>query len=439
MSRTFTQFFLSLILLFSMGGAFAQTTVSDSVVLGASYDYQVFYNLETGTKDSAVRNDWDIAFQANGLLNGGIWFNESLSQTAVYQIPGKDSSDFGTLIDTTGFATWQRLQNGSENWAQGAFNANKSSSNAFDYGWGVYSGGAPHNVVGDSLYLLRLSGGVFKVLFIEQLNGYGGYYKFRFSDVDGSNVVVDSVSKNNDRNLVYYNLRTATAADREPGKNDWQLLFTTGLRAVSSGQPGAPLSAPAGTVYTNDSVYAVKIDGMPSDSADYTQANFANQNIFAIGSAYRIRITDVNHPFGGYWDVADSTTYFVKIQNGNIYKVVFTQFSGSAPAGNGLVGFDKTLVYEKPITGIAGVETASRFILYPNPAIDQLNIVIDANEAGMHQVTVTDLTGKVAYTTSMPVNGLQNIVVPVSNLANGYYLVSVEANGNRSVQKFVKQ
>lgn len=439
MLRIFTKPFALLIVLLFTANAFAQFTVSDSVVLGSSYQNQVYYSLVTGQKDTAVRNNWDIAFQSFGLVNAGIWVNEATSpSTAVYQIPNADSSDFGSAIDTNGLSTWPRLQNGTEYWSEGAFNANRGT-NAFDYGWGTYTGGSPHNVNGDSLYIVKLSDGELKVLFLEQLNGAEGYYKFRFSDIDGSNVVVDSVNKNPNRNLVYYNLRTATALDREPDAANWHLWFTSGLRAVSSGQPGATASAPAGAIYTNRGVKAARVTGLPSDSTSFTTVTF-DSTISNIGITYRVRITDVTHPFGGFWEVADSTTYFVKIQNGDIYKVVFTQFSGSAPAGNGVIGFDKTLVYEEPTTGIVDAATsATRVALYPNPATSQLNVILDAQEAGLHKVVIMDLAGKVSYSTEVSVNGFQNISIPVSTLANGYYLVSVEANGNRSVQKFVKQ
>lgn len=344
MLRTFTtSLFIAVALMVATNSVSAQTTVADSVVLGGSYQNQVFYDLVTGAKDTAVRANWDIAFQSAG-SSAGIWVNESTGpSTVVYQIPNADFTDFGTAIDTSGYTAWQRLQNGTDTWNDGAFNTNRTGS-PFDFGWGTYTGGPNHNVEGDSLYLLKLTDGSFKVLFLEQLNGFGSYFKFRFSNIDGSNVVVDSVAKNPSRNLMYYNLRTATILDREPAVNNWQLLFTSGLRAVSSGQPGATASAPAGAVYTNRGVHSSQVLGVPSDSANYTTFD---STISVIGIGYRLRITDVTHPMGGFWAVVDSNTYFIKVQNGDIYKVVFTKFGGNG-AGGGVIGFDKTLVYVNP-------------------------------------------------------------------------------------------
>jgi len=433
MSRTFIMhLFISVALLFTATSVSAQTTVADSVLLTSGYANQVFYSLVTGQKTSVDKNNWDIAFQATGLANAGIWINSASSPISIaYQIPNADSSDWGTLIDTTGYATWQRLQNGTESWAQGAFNTN-STPGGFDYGWGVYSGGPPHNVNGDSLYLLKLTDGSFKVLFLEQLNGAGNYYKFRFADIDGTNAVVDSISKNVDRNLVYYNLRDGEEVDREPSNNEWDLLFTTGLTAnVVAGPPGTPPSAPSGVVYTNRGLSSVKVTGVPTDSADYTTATF-DTSIYNIANSYVIRNST---PPPGFWQILDSTTYFVKAKNEHVYKIVFTEFGGT---GDGKIAFNKTqLTFDA--TGISDAANATRVALYPNPATSQLNVVLDAKEAGLHQVTITDLAGKVTYSTQVSVNGLQNISIPVSTLANGYYLVSVEANGNRSVQKFVKQ
>lgn len=428
MFRFYTKsLFFLLALTLTTSSAFAQfTPVADSVALGANYVDQVYYSLVSGDKTTAPKNEWDIAFQASGLANGGIWVNKATSPaTLVYQIPNADSSDWGTTIDTTGYATWQELQNGKTSWAEGAFNAN--STGGLDYGWGTYTGGAPHNVNGDSLYLLQLTDGSFKVLFIEQLNGVGSFYKFRFADIDGSNEVVDSVSKNSDRNLVYYNLRTAAELDREPANNEWDLWFTNGLTAdVIAGPPGTPLSVASGTVYTNRGIQSVQVSGVPNDSADYTTAVF-DSVIFNIGDSYRVR--------NGVWEVPDSNVYFVKAKDNEIYKLVFTAYEGQ---GTGKIVFEKTQMTSSAV-GIDEVSNATRVLLYPNPTIDRLNIVLDAAKAGLHNVTVTDLTGKVVYNTSVNVDGLQNINIPVSNFANGYYLVSVETNGTRSVQKFVKQ
>ncbi len=426
MLRTFTlHLFVAVSLLFTASGAFAQgTPTADTVVLGPSYANQVYYSLVTGQKTIADKTEWDVAFQANG-ITFGVWLNETAGLSA-YLVPSLDATDWGTAVDTTGLSTWQRIQNGTGSWADGAFNSNPTS--AFDIGWGVYTGPPAHEVNGDSIYLVKYANGTVKLLWIENLNV--NRYVFRFSDIDGNSEVIDSVLKNNDRNLSYYSLLNEVELDREPSNESWDLWFTNGLTAAP-GAPGAPLSPPAGAVYANRGIQSVRVTGAPADSADYLTATF-DSAIYNIGVTYRVRNST---PPPGFWEIPDSNVYFVKANDDQYYKIVFTGFGGTP---DGVIAFEKTqLTFEA--VGINDVANATRVVLYPNPATSQLNVILDAKEAGLHTVVITDLAGKVTYSTQLAVNGLQNISIPVSTLANGYYLVSVEANGNRSVQKFVKQ
>jgi len=407
---------------------FAQgTPVADTVTLGAGYVNQVYYSLVSGQKTAAPVNEWDVAFQANG-ITFGVWVNRAAGYTA-HLVPNLDASDWGAAVDTTGFASWPALENGTGSWADGAFNKNATSQ--FDVGWGVYTGPPAHEVNGDSIYLVKYADGSFKQLLIQNLNV--SRYVFRFADLDGTNEVVDSVLKNNDRNFSYYSLKNAVEIDREPSNQDWDLWFTNGLTAnVVVGPPGTPLGTASGAVYINRGIQSVRISGVPNDSADYLTATF-DSTIYKIGDTYRVRVS--NPPPGG-WVVVDSNVYFIKAKDTEIYKLLFTSYEGQ---GTGKITFEKTQMTNNAtgVNDIAGNNT--RVVLYPNPANDQLNIVLDATQAGMHNVTVTDLAGKVLYNQTIGVNGLQNLTVPVSNFANGLYLVSIEANGNRSVQKFVKQ
>lgn len=424
MFRLYTKsILLLLILLATANSAFAQfNPVADSVVLGANYADQVYYSLVTGDKTTAPINEWDVAFQANG-ITFGVWVNRGAGYKA-YLVPNLDATDWGAAVDTTGFSTWTALENGKNTWADGAFNQNPTSQ--FDVGWGIYTGPPAHAVNGDSIYLIQYTDGSFKQFLIENLNV--NRYVFRFADLDGTNEMVDSVSKNNDRNLSYYNLRTATELDREPSNSAWDLWFTYGFTAdVVAGPPGTPLSVASGSVYTNRGIQSVQVSGLPNDSADYTTATF-DSVIFNIGDSYRVRTMG--------WEVPDSNVYFVKAKDNEIYKLVFTAYEGQ---GTGKIVFEKTQMTNNNTVGIDEITNATRVLLYPNPAIDRLNLVLDAAQAGLHNITITDLAGKVIYNTSLEINGLQNLNIPVSYFANGYYLVSVETNGIRSVQKFVKQ
>lgn len=421
----FRSFTLSLLLSFTAHFAFAQgTPILDTVALGANYSNQAYYSVVTGATTYAPRNAWDVAFQSFG-ITFGIWVNEANGIVA-YLAPNVDASDFGTAIDTTGLSTWPRLQNSTTAWQEGALNQN--SSGGFDVGWGVYTGPPNHEVNGDSIYLLKYANGTVKQLLVQNLSV--ARYKFTYADLDGNNVVVDSVLKDNSKNLSYYSLTNEQEVNPEPTNNAWDLWFTSGLTAEFIVGAGF-WSNPAGYIYLNRGVQAAAVSGVDAETyEDYASATF-DSTINTIGISYRFR-----DGMAMTWAITDSIVYFVKAKDGEYYKLRFTGFEGQ---GSGVIAFEKTQLTFPPATGVEDVASATRFALYPNPVAEQLSVVLDAAQAGRHNITVTDLAGKVLYTTEVLANGLQNINIPVSTLAGGYYLVSVDANGSRSVQKFVKQ
>ncbi len=73
------------------------------------------------------------------------------------------------------------------------------------------------------------------------------------------------------------------------------------------------------------------------------------------------------------------------------------------------------------------------FIVYPNPAINELNIQFSQNENGI--VSILDITGKELI--SQTVNGNQ-ISFQVENLTNGVYFVKLQTSKGSSVAKFIK-
>jgi hypothetical protein len=59
--------------------------------------------------------------------------------------------------------------------------------------------------------------------------------------------------------------------------------------------------------------------------------------------------------------------------------------------------------------------------LFPNPANDFVQLNLDPSN---HLISITDLTGKKVF--SMQSNGNSQLQIPVGQLAEGMYIVSVE-------------
>jgi hypothetical protein len=75
--------------------------------------------------------------------------------------------------------------------------------------------------------------------------------------------------------------------------------------------------------------------------------------------------------------------------------------------------------------------------LFPNPATEQLNVIVDAAAAGMAEYTVVDLLGRTMIAGQFQVEaGRNTLPLSVSNIENGVYFIRLEQNGAESVNQF---
>jgi len=81
------------------------------------------------------------------------------------------------------------------------------------------------------------------------------------------------------------------------------------------------------------------------------------------------------------------------------------------------------------------VEPRNELLVYPNPATDQITVVF-ANQTAWESIMITDVSGKVVYTT--PVNNDQ-ITISVNGLEAGIYFITSISKSETAVQKLVVQ
>ena len=75
--------------------------------------------------------------------------------------------------------------------------------------------------------------------------------------------------------------------------------------------------------------------------------------------------------------------------------------------------------------------------LFPNPATDQLNVVVNSNEEKQVELVVTDLAGRVIGVESTNLfEGKNQLLVKVADLSGGIYFIEIK--GLDWVEKFVK-
>lgn len=383
----------------------------DTVSLGEGLDNQAYYNLLDGAEENDLKNDWDIAFQTGSSFGTSILINEATG-TELYLYPG-DTTDWSTL-DTTGMiANWSRLHNSDTSWDYGAFSQNQSG---FDIGWGTYDM-VTHNIVGDELYVIKLSNGDFQKVWIKNL--IAGSYNFRHATLNNSMDMMHSLAKADftGKNFGYFSLQTHSKKDKEPLAENWDLFFGQYTAFIPSAYlvSGVLLSAQteAAKVYpVND----------PSTYIDW-QANPSSGAINTIGYDWK----SFNMSTMQY-EIADSTVYFVKNQHGDVFKLIFTHYGGST---TGDIVFEKTHIH---FSGVESNEVKNEVVVYPNPANDLVTVVFESSENTTLQIL--DQNGRLVKQENLS-NNAWNHNVNLSDLTSGLYLLRIVNNTGVSTKKLL--
>jgi archaellum component FlaG (FlaF/FlaG flagellin family) len=132
--------------------------------------------------------------------------------------------------------------------------------------------------------------------------------------------------------------------------------------------------------------------------------------------------------------------------NGSKYYMVRAVKLQSTPSGSynnlslGIVSAPATIDYPysegQAIRIIGAISTVS---LYPNPATDQLNVILDANKQTTALVTITDVNGKQLYRAPVKVNsGTNRIEISVGHYSSGIYYLNISSDDNTASRGWVK-
>lgn len=386
--------------------------VSDVVSTGAGYTNSVFYSLENGEVANVSNEDWDVAFNTS-LFGVDIRINDGKG-VELYTYPNGDTADFMTL-DTAGIAGWTPNYNSSESWDYGAFN-DGANGGSFDYGWGVYNS-TTHYVTGDSVFVIKTLAGAYKKIWIESLAS--GHYNYKYSDIDNSNMVSESIqlSTYSDKNYFYYSLDNGTVIDREPATGTWDFVATKYLAP----QPQGGYYSSTG-VLTNRGLKTREARNTPTASAlwgDFTE----EEAIDVMGYDWKsFNMTTYSY------DIEADLSYFISDRAGNIWHIIFTGFGGSS---TGDIEFTKEMISAVSIEE----NNAINLGLYPNPASSQVTLLFETEESSI--VSIYDLQGKVVYSNEFFGTGFNQQVLDVSNLNAGIYNVTIQSENKIGTQKLI--
>jgi hypothetical protein len=406
-----------LYLFFCASSFITNAQIEDSIAMGVGYTNESYYSLTNGEQVNIDNTNWDIAFDLSG-FGSSVRINEHTG-TKVYAYPNGSKADWAT-VDTAGLSTWTNLNNSDKTWKIGAFDRTANPANFTDLGWANYNT-TTHQIIGDSIHIIELSNGDFKKLMLESL--ISGVYSFKYADLNGSNEVSATVTKANytDKKFAYYSLQTGTALDREPAKDDWDIVFTKYTGELS---PGVYYGVTG--VLSNDDVQVREASGINPNTAVWS-----NYTVDSIISVIGYDWKSFNMSTFSY-DVESDLSYFIEDKAGALWQLVLTRFDGSA---TGKVVFTKELISN---LGLEAQDAIHSFGVHPNPASDVVSVLYNTSSKDA-QVILRDMSGKIVYQESLYGTGFSEHKVDVHNLPKGYYLVSLVTKDGMRNTKLILQ
>lgn len=391
--------------------------INDSVVMGPGYANEIYYSMSDGVVSSYLRNSWDIAVRSR-IMSSSILTNDGTG-VILYTYPKSDTSGWAT-VDTTGYKTWKALYNDPDDWENGAFSRN--ATGGLDFGWGIYNT-TTHHIKGDSLYVIQLRDGSLRKLWIQLKKAGEDLVYFRFANIDGSdehNIMLDC-NYYTAKDFIGYSLINNEIVDYQPDIAAWDIVFTKYM-SVQQGQSGVDTVYPVTGVLNNEEVYAEKFMHVAPDFTEYNPYGWDSTRA-SIGYDWKAFT-------GTGYTVSDSLAYFVKTRTGDVYKLVFTKFSGSS---SGKIFFKKWKVAG---VGFDDQSVIQGVRIYPNPAKDVFDIWFPEAFGTSGTMILYDITGKNIYQQQIPDTRTKQ-TVQVSDLPPGIYLLKVSSEKETFLKKVI--
>lgn len=380
---------------------------ADSVSIGAGYTHQAFYSFSNGLVKKST-SDWELAFGI-GAFNIDIRTNEGHG-VKLYHYPNGDTGAWNN-IDTTGLHAWTPRHNDENDWSNTAFTTAGSHP---DYGWGIYNS-TTHDVLGDSIYIMKTKAGNYKKLRIDGMYAMTGQFIITYANLDGSSEMTGTIKKTDytGKNFVYYSIDNNTVLDLEPMAAEWDIVFNK----YGAAQPQGGYYNVTG-IQTNKHRTSAEARGVDVNNVDWNTQNFVNA-IGTIGWDWkRFNMTTFSY------DIIDSLTYFVADTNNNVWQITMTAFDYT-------VG--KFVFNKKRANGVSVEDITNGFNevkLFPNPATDNVTLNIESDQvANDIDVNIYSLTGQLVWSRKVDIVSQTNINIPVNAWQKGIYIVRV-GSGN---------
>lgn len=396
---------------------------------GQSYLKQSFYSLTNDASTTINNSEWDIAFTVFGQQDAGVFLNEAAGTGVPPQVPLKLFKTNSTIFADVNMSSILKdsLYNDEMGWSYGAFNSERNAANPFDYGWGAYNTSSK-KVEGNKVYVLKLRDGSYKKIEIQNLNLT--VYTFRHANLDGSDekVVTIDKSKFTGKTLAYYSFAKNEVKDLEPA-GGFDLLYTRYTSTVV--QNNVPAIYPVLGILTGRGIQTAKATGIdPSKVAAQDYAAKFEKKSDVIGYDWKTFTLATNT-----WSIPSDLAYFVKLRNGDVYKIVFADFEGSA---TGITTFEKTFI-GKLTSATENRAVDTKLNVFPTLASEVLNVAFDNANSEKYDLNIHNISGQTVLSANMEVqSGFQVKTIDVSALTSGTYILTLRSMKGIRSAKFIK-
>ncbi|MFC2116489.1 T9SS type A sorting domain-containing protein [Bacteroidota bacterium] len=408
------KFFIVGIILLAITSGFAGAQSVDSIKMGPGYGNDVYYSMSGGEIKQEPNNNWHIAFSIDP-RSSTILTNDGTG-VVLYTYPRGDIASWDTM-SAAGIESWTPQYNSTEDWLIGAFDRNALGHP--DYGWGLYNS-ISHDVVGDSLFVIKLPDESMKKLWIHKRIAMQNTYEIQYANLDGSmdTTVMIDLAPYSKRNFAYYSLETHTALDREPAES-WDIVFT---RYFDESIPYIVTG-----VLSNIGIEVAEVAEADTSSSCFDSPEFSDSRS-VIGDNWK-SFSMITFQ----WSWEDSLVYVVKDTSGVNHNLFFTDFSGSS---TGKFTFVNRL--EDCATGIVDVIEGNSIRAYPNPTSNQLSIEHNFQGSSAINIQLFDMTGRVVvHHTVYPQISERLVFFNTSSLNPGMYVLRMTQNGTRADTKII--
>lgn len=396
----------------------AQETVLE-LSMQPGYSQEIYLDFASGEAQNFDVNAWDIAFYRMDSFGFGERANDGLG-IEVYEM-STDPNDWNTFTPNDITENTPQYYNSDKEWTLGAFDQGGDPNDQFSFGWADYNP-TNHHLEGNTTFILSYPDGSFKQLFL--IDFFGGY-TFKYSDWNATNnsweneqEVTISNEEGNGQLFNFYSLTNNQTVAGYPAIDNWDLVFqkyVTDLEVMMYPVQGA-LQNPNVVVAVNTNANAEEAD------LDFSE------DINTVGYDWK--------EFDGSSYVVDPDTYyFLKREDGTVYRFHFLSFEGSS-TGNFSLGYED-------VTGQMDVENFDKnnsFSIYPNPTPNRnINLLYEDNRGESALVEVYDLVGRKLKSVQLDANGFSNHSLNLENLSAGTYLVKFQSGNFQTTKKLILQ